>query len=213
MLIVDDHRAFAEALGLAIDLQDDLEYAGTAPTVRDSLRMLPEARPDVVLMDLHLPVVDGIRGTQKMKECRPEAQVLVLTADDDPAMMARAALAGATGFLAKTSPIAEILTAVRTASEGGILLDRSTLGAVLERLSDDAVPAERAPRGARLTPREREVLGLMGEGLDPKAIGKRLAISLNTTRGHVRNILQKLGVHSQLEAVVKAHREGLLRTL
>lgn len=211
VLVVDDHRAFSEALAMAIDLQDDIECVGVASTVSEALELVVERAPDVVLMDVYLPDIDGIEGTGRVKALRPETRVLVLTAHTNAETMARAASAGASGFLPKESPIAEILRAIATASEGGMLVDHSTLAVVLERLREsERKPPEPGARFPEITQREREVLGLMGEGLDPQGIAKRLGMSIHTSRGHVKSILRKLEVHSQLEAVVTAVRQGLL---
>lgn len=209
-LIVDDHRAFSEALATAVNVQEDIECVGVATTVAEALALAAERSPDVVLMDVRLPDADGIEGTLRLKAMRPEARVLVLTAHTDLTVMARAASAGAAGFLPKESPVAEILQAIRTANGGGMLVESSSLAMVLQRLGTER---EAALRGSRysVTPRELHVLALMGEGLDPRAIARRLGLSIHTVRGHVKSILQKLGVHSQLEAVVLAFREGLLR--
>jgi DNA-binding NarL/FixJ family response regulator len=209
VLVVDDHRAFSQALGIAIDLQPDLEYVGSASTVEEAIAAVPDSAPDVVLMDLRLPDRDGIEGLSLIKEMRPEVRVLILTAFADADAMARAAAEGACGFFPKERPVGEILQAIRTAGEGGMLVEPSTLAAVLARVREPA-REHRKPQGPSLTDRQRDVLALMAEGMDPKSIAKRLGISVNTSRGHVKGILAKLGAHSQLEAVVAALREGLL---
>lgn len=209
VLIVDDHVSFAEALGTAIDLQDDLRCVGFAPNLGRALQLAAAQSPDVVLMDVRLPDGDGIDGTQRLKEKSPSSRVVVLTAHTDLELMARAAARGAAGFLPKESPVAEILRAIRTAGEGGMMIEHSTLSAVLERLEADhgSATAKTAPS---LTTREAEVLALMGEGMDPRAISRQLGVSLHTARTHVKNVMSKLGVHSQLEAVVSAVRQGLV---
>jgi DNA-binding NarL/FixJ family response regulator len=213
VLIVDDHLAFAESLSMAIGLQQDLEAVGAAATFAQALERIEETAPDVVIMDVRLPDADGIEGTRRIKELYPATRVLVLTAFADLDVMARAADAGACGFLPKESPVAEILRAIRTASDGGMLVDHSTLLAVLERVKGGVKePPEHSPT-VLLTGREREVLALMGTGRDPRAIAKDLGISIHTCRGHVKSILAKLGAHSQLEAVVVAARKGLIEAI
>ncbi|HET9724606.1 MAG TPA: response regulator transcription factor [Actinomycetota bacterium] len=209
VLIVDDHRAFSDALGIAIDLQPDLAYVGTAGAVDEALDVIGDRSPDVVLMDVRLPGVDGIEGVRRIKAVRPEVRVLVLTGFADADAMARAALAGASGFFPKERPVGEILEAIRTAGRGGMVVEASVLAAVLARVREP----ERVPGGPPpldLTDRQREVLALMAEGLDPRAIARTLGISLNTTRGHIKGVMAKLGAHSQLEAVVQAMHLGLL---
>jgi DNA-binding NarL/FixJ family response regulator len=208
--VVDDHRAFADALGIAIDLQPDLRLAGIASTVEEALEAVRDSSPDVVLMDVHLPGPDGIEGVRRIKELRPHVRVVVLTGFADADAMARAALAGASGFFPKERPVSEILQAIRTASEGGMVVEPSTLAAVLARVQEPH-GSQPAPPALHLTNRQREVLALLAEGLDPRAIARTLGISVNTCRGHVKSVMVKLGAHSQLEAVVEAMHIGLLR--
>lgn len=208
VLIVDDHTSFAQALGTAIDLQDDLLCVGTADTLANGVLKAQEKQPQVVLMDVNLPDGDGIEGTGLVKERCPTARVVVLTAHADLELMARAAARGASGFLAKESPVADILSAIRTAGDGGLLLEHSTLTAVLARIGVES--RKNRPEDPGLTPREQQVLMLMGEGLDPRTISRQMGISVSTARTHVKNVLSKLGVHSQLEAVVTAVRRGLI---
>jgi DNA-binding NarL/FixJ family response regulator len=209
---VDDHRSFSEALGMAVDLQLDLQFVGVASTAEEGLDLIAAERPDVAIIDVVLPEADGIEVTRRARELSPATRVVVLTARADIAVMARAAAAGAAGFISKTRPVAEILAAIRAAGEGEISLDRSTLAALLVRL-DGRDGADRDPTRTRLTPRELEVLGLLGEGLTVQEIANLLSLSVHTCRGSVKSILSKLGVHSQLEAVIKASRQGLLPDL
>lgn len=211
VLIVDDHMAFSEALGMAVDLVEDLECAGVASTVAEALDLVEEQPPDVVLIDVRLPGVDGIEGTRRLKELVPETRILVITAHGDLDIMARATSAGACGFISKERPLADILEAIRSARDGAMFIERSSLIGFLDSVRESELkPVEQPPSPQFITPREREVLGLMGEGLDPQAIARRLGISIHTSRGHVKNILTKLGARSQLEAVVTAIREGIL---
>ena len=210
VVVVDDQLAFAEAVALAINTQDDLECVGLAGNIADALAMIEQHQPSVVLLDVHLPDGDGIEAVSRVKQRRPEANVVLLTADEHTATVARAAESGAAGFLQKTSPISAILTAIRTASEGGMLVDPVTLSAIIQTLS--ATKSERPSRLSRrgLTQREEEVLNLMGRGMDPATIAKSLKITISTARSHIKSILAKLGVHSQLEAVITALREELI---
>lgn len=207
VLIIDDHAAVSEALALAIDLQDDLHCVGTATSVEKGLAVCADAKPDVVLMDIEMPDVDGIEGTRRIKKDFPEVHVLIVTGHTDPALVTRGAEAGAVGFLPKQTPVAEILRAIRTASEGEMLLPASMLAAVLEESRRSKEYTQDDPG---VTAREHDVLALLGEGLDARTIAKRLTIELSTTRGHIKSILRKLNAHSQLEAVVTATRRGLL---
>jgi DNA-binding NarL/FixJ family response regulator len=207
VLIVDDHYALADSLGLAIDLERDMECVGLAGTVSQALELVVGCRPDVVLMDVGLPDGDGIEGTARIKAVRPDTSVLVLTAHPSPRLMARAA-----GFLRKEARVTEILRAVRLVMNGELSLDASAMRALINVVSKE--PGKRVEaRSPNLTDREHEVLTLMVAGLGPKAIAARLGIGVSTCRGHVKAILQKLGVHSQLEAVAVATRDRLVPDL
>ena len=220
VLVVEDQQALASALEVAIGAQPDLECLGSAGTVSDALDQIARRIPDVVLMDIQLPGGDGIEGTRRITAAYPEVSVLILTADASAGRLAEAAAAGATGFLTKSSSFGDILDAIRNPGGAKMVIEGTTLQALIDELRD----AEPRPGGpalvpgqasheqdwARLTAREQEVLALMGEGLDPRAISERLVVSLHTARGHVKNVMMKLGTHSQLEAVVVATRSGLL---
>ncbi|HUZ56224.1 MAG TPA: response regulator transcription factor [Streptosporangiaceae bacterium] len=220
VLVVEDQQALASALEVAIAAQPDLECLGSAGTVDDALEQIARHIPDVVLMDLQLPGGNGIECTRQIKASHPEVSVLILTAEATASKLAAAAAAGATGFFTKGSSFADILDAIRNPVGGKMVIEGTTLRALIDELRDAepgpggpaAVPAQAGPEQdwARLTAREQEVLALMGEGLDPRAIAERLVVSLHTARGHVKSVMTKLGAHSQLEAVVVATRSGLL---
>ena len=236
VLVVEDQLVLASALEVAIGVQPDLDCLGTAATVEDALAQMAERAPDVVLMDIELPGTDGIEGTRLIKTTHPEVTVLVLTGGATPERLAAAAAAGAGGFLAKQTSFADVLAAIRNPLPGKVLVE----GAVLHDLLHDPAAAEMTPAPAPgpppaaaapdspgavprpaaagpppgeesgLTARECQVLALMGQGLDPAAIAERLVVSVYTARGHVKNVMMKLGAHTQLEAVVIANRLGLL---
>jgi DNA-binding NarL/FixJ family response regulator len=210
VLVVEDQHAFADALEIAIGAQPDLTCVGAVGTVEEAIPLVTAYRPDVVLMDIHLPDVDGIEGTRRITSSHPEIRVLVLTADATPELFAAATEAGAAGFLAKDGALPEILSAIRAPLGETVVVESATLAAFIEAGRTAAPPPGSGRDRAGLTAREREVLELMGEGLDPRAIAERLVVSLHTARGHVKNIIMKLDAHSQLEAVIVATRTGLL---
>jgi DNA-binding NarL/FixJ family response regulator len=214
VLIVDDHRAFSEALAAAIDRHPDLACVGTPTTIGECLGLVEQTAPDVVLLDIYLPDGDGIEAIPDIRDRCPLARFVVMTGYTDVDVMARAASAGASGFLPKESSIGAVLAAIRAVRDGQMLVDGSTLAAILGRV-DRVAPGSRGPGKdpSRLTAREQDVLDLMGQGLDPHAIAGRLGISLHTCRGYQKSILAKLDAHSQLEAVVVAARRGLIARL
>lgn len=210
-MVVEDQQALASALQIATSAQPGLECVGTAATVEEALEAMTRRVPDVVLMNVELPGVDGIEGTRRIKASHPRVRVLILTVSVSRHRLAAAADAGAAGFLTKDTSFPDIVAAIRNPAEGEMVIKGTTLTELLADLPVRAAPA-RTPHHARLTAREREVLALMGEGLSPQAIADRLTISPHTSRGHIKNIMMKLGTHSQLEAVVVATRTGLLPT-
>jgi len=211
VLVVEDQRVLAGALQVAIDAQPDLDCLGAVGTAEEAVVLVATHSPDVVLMDIALPGADGIEGTRQIKASHPQVRVLILTANAQPGLLGEAAAAGADGFLAKDSAFPDILTAIRAPVDGKVLVEGTTLAALVTDVAPAGPPrGDREPDRTRLTTREREVLELMGEGLAPQAIAQRLVVSPHTARGHIKNILMKLGAHSQLEAVVVATRIGLL---
>ena len=214
VLIVDDHRAFSEALAAAIDRHPDLASVGTPTTIAECFTAVEQTAPDVVLLDIYLPDGDGIEAIPGIRERHEAARIVVMTGYTDVDVMARAASAGASGFLPKESPIGVVLAAIRAVRDGQMLVDGSTLAAILGRVGRVAPGARVGGNGSsHLTTREHDVLDLMGQGLDPHAIAGRLGISLHTCRGYQKSILAKLDAHSQLEAVVVAARQGLIARL
>lgn len=210
VLVVEDQQALAGALEIAIDAQPDLDCVGAVGTIEEAVPLATAQSPDVVLMDIHLPDVDGIEGTRRIRRSRPEARVLILTGDATPDLFTVAAEAGAAGFLAKDTAFPDILAAIRTPVDKKVMVESATLAALIEGFQAGARSRRDLANQAGLTARELEVLELMGDGLDPRAIAEQLVMSVHTARGHVKNVMMKLGAHSQLEAVVVATRTGLL---
>jgi DNA-binding NarL/FixJ family response regulator len=210
VLIVDDHRAFAECLAMVIDACPDLGSLATATSVADGIALAQRLLPDIILLDVRLPDGDGVAAICRFRDASPDARVLILTGYPDLDVLARAAGAGASGFLQKDSPVEGIIRAIRAARDGDIIVGESTLVDILGRLRSGQKPSTDVAGAQRFTARELDVLALMGEGLDPHAIANLLQISLHTCRGYEKSIMAKLDAHSQLEAVVIALRRGLI---
>jgi DNA-binding NarL/FixJ family response regulator len=217
VLVVEDQQELAAGLEAAIETQPDIESLGTVGTVGAALEKMAGHVPDVVLMDIALPGGDGIEGTRRIKAAYPEVSVLVLTAGPAVGRLAEAAAAGAAGFVSNSS-FPDILAAIRNPIGGKVVIEGPAIMPFIHAVC--SVPPQAGAPGAqpgslpdwaRLTAREEEVLALMGEGLDPRAIAERLVVSRHTARGHVKSIMMKLGAHTQLEAVIVATRSGLLR--
>jgi DNA-binding NarL/FixJ family response regulator len=211
VLCVDDQRTFVDALRLAVDSGDDgdLRCAGSAGSVAEAIELMEHVPVDVVVLDFDLPDVDGIEGTRRLKALHPDVRVLILTGLADLDIYLRALSAGADGFFAKDTPVGELLSHLRSTAVGGLALDDFTRQTLRARIGDEAWIGGRAWR-PDLTEREKEVLALLAAGVDSKSIARHLDITIHTCRSYVRNVLVKLGAHSQLEAVAIAHQAGLL---
>ena len=206
LLVVDDHDMFAESLRLALSAEEDFEVVGTADSLRQARKMIVTTEPDVVLLDHRLPDGLGVDSIAELKALRPEAKVVILTAAAEDTMLVSATEAGCAGFILKTSPLDELVTAVRTAAAGEIMVSTELLARLLNRLHHQHEQPAHV-----LTARESEILGLIAEGLTNGVIAARLFISVNTVRNHVQSILAKLDAHSKLEALSIAIREGLIQ--
>lgn len=206
VLIVDDHTTFAELLAQALAREPDLMCVGFATDITAAMEQCERLRPDVVVMDYHLPDGDGITAAERLLARAPETRVVMLTGDPDPQALTRAAGSGICAFLPKDGSLTTLLETLRHARNGGMMVHPLLVTQLGAR---KRAPAH--PTGfAALTHREVDVLLLMAEGKDVRANAKALGISENTCRGYVKSILSKLGAHSQLEAVAVAGKLGLL---
>jgi DNA-binding NarL/FixJ family response regulator len=210
VLLVEDHAAVREALAAAFEREDGFEIVGQAASLHEARDMLDEV--DVAVLDLGLP--DGYGGDliADLREASPRAQALVLTATFDRADVARAVDSGAAGALSKTAHLHEVVNAVRRLHAGETLLGMDEIVELL-RFARRRRDEEHADREAieRLTPREREVLQALAEGLDTRGVAERLHITIRTERNHIASILAKLGVHSQLQALVLSLRYAVVK--
>jgi DNA-binding NarL/FixJ family response regulator len=205
VLVVDDHQIFVQSLVRLLESQATIAVVGTAATAGQAEQAVIACEPDIVLMDFELPDRDGAKATEAIKALRPETKVVMLTGRTDQQALIRAIGAGCAGFVAKTERIDKLVDAIRAAHQGEALSQHVELPSLLARLR----PTSRG-LGSDLGPRELEVLRMMAAGLANKEIADQLYLSLNTVRNHVQHILYKLGVHSKLEAVATAVREGII---
>jgi DNA-binding NarL/FixJ family response regulator len=211
VLLVEDHLLVAEGLAAMLRATGDLDVVGTATTAAEAVRLAAVHHPDVVVMDSHLPDGAGSDVAGRIREHHPQAALVFLSADESEAAMIAAVRAGACAYLPKSRATADVVDAVRRAAEGEMLIPAGQLASLLARSHEMARDdRERQRLLDALTPRENEVLSLMAEGLDNRAIAADLGIGFSTVRGHVQNILEKLDAHSKLEALACAARYGLL---
>lgn len=206
VLVVDDHRMFAQAVGKVLEEEDDIRVVGIAGSVAEAVESARRCRPDVVLMDFELPDGDGATATKQIKDDRPETCLVMLTSFNSETVLVSSVEAGCSGFISKHRAMEEVVEGVRAAYRGEAMISPVMLARLLPRL-------RRTYRGVGtdLTAREVEVLRMLAEGLPNPEIAEKLAISLHTVRNHVQNILTKMQAHSKLEAVSIAVREGIIR--
>lgn len=207
VLLIDDHEMFTESLARLLTREPDVEVVGVAATAAEGVRLTDAHRPDVVILDYHLPDGDAPAVIERILAAWAPARVLILTGSGDDRLLIASLEAGGGGFVTKDKAVRELITAVRRVHAGDPYVPASMLAALLPHV------ARHGPRlGADLTAREREVLSLLGDGMANGAIAERLFLSVHTVRNHIQRILVKLNAHSKLEAVAIATREGLLGT-
>jgi NarL family two-component system response regulator LiaR len=205
VLIVDDHGVVREGLRAYLELEPDIHVVGEARDGQDAVRRAVELHPDVVLMDLVMPNMDGIAATMRIKEQLPATHVIVLTSFLDDDRVVPAIRAGATSYLLKDVAAADLARAIRAARAGQAQLHPE----VAKRLMQQVTTPRKPEAGAQLTDREREVLRLLAECRSNKEIARSLVVSERTVKGHVSNILGKLGLQDRTQAALYAVRNGL----
>jgi DNA-binding NarL/FixJ family response regulator len=213
VLIVDDHALFRRGLEMVLAQEPDIDVVGEAGDGAQAVELARELTPDLVLMDVRMPGGGGIEACTWIKDVVPSARIIMLTISDEEADLYEAVKAGASGYLLKEIPIDEVATAVRAVHGGQSLITPSMASKLLTEFASMIRRGDRRQEqmpAPRLTDRELEVLKLVARGLNNRAIAEQLFISENTVKNHVRNILEKLQLHSRMEAVVYAVREKLL---
>jgi DNA-binding NarL/FixJ family response regulator len=209
VLLVDDEELVRTGLRMILDSEPDITVAGDAHDGQDALDKVRHLDPDVVLMDIRMPRMDGLEATRRLGTSRARARVVVLTTFDLDEHVYAALEAGAVGFLLKDAPAAQLAHAVRVAAAGDALLAPSVTKRLIARFTVDR-PAARPSLPEGLTARETEVLALMAEGLSNAEIADRLIVGDATVKTHVARVLAKLGVRDRVQAVVLAYRSGLV---
>ena len=214
VLIVDDHALFRRGLEMVLAEEPDIELVGEASDGAEAVAKAGEALPDVILMDIRMPKSSGIETCRALKEVAPSAKIVMLTISDEEEDLFEAIRAGASGYLLKDIPYDEVADVVRAVHGGQSLINPSMAAKLLTEFAalakrDGEERAQEVP-APKLTDREMEVLRLVARGMNNRDIAKELFISENTVKNHVRNILEKLQIHSRMEAVMIAVRENLI---
>jgi DNA-binding NarL/FixJ family response regulator len=210
VLVVDDHALFRHGLISVLRTAPDLVVVGEARDGLEAIEQAAELQPDVVLMDVRMPTVNGIEAARRIRAAQPTVRILMLSESEDDEDLYGAVRAGATGYLLKEVAIDEIADAIRAVASGQALVSPSMTTKLLSEFNALSRRLEEEHDGRRLTDRELEVLRLIARGMSNKDIGSELVIAENTVRNHVRNILEKLQVRSRVEAAMYAVREKLI---
>ena len=219
IVIVDDHDLARESLRDMLTDEPDIEVVGEAANGREAIALCSHLRPDIVLMDVRMPQMDGLEATREIKQRLPKISVLMVTMHENPDYLLEALRAGAAGYILKDASQEEVVTAVRQVLAGESPLDPELAARLLRRMADETQKQKSSLRGPRgheeallepLTPRELEVLGLLKRGWTNPQIARKLVISPKTVKRHVEHIITKLGVSDRTQAVVRALELGII---
>jgi len=220
LVIADDHDLVRDGLRSMLEGEPDFEVVGEAQNGREAFQLCRSLRPDLVLMDVRMPEMDGLEATRAIKREHPEVGVLVVTMHDNPDYMFEAIKGGAAGYVLKDAPRDELIAAVRRALDGELPMDQDLAARLLRRLADEARESAREPARnptrppfepeLSLTPRELEVLELLAQGQTNGGIARSLVVSPGTVRTHVKRVIAKLGVSDRTQAAVRAFELGIV---
>jgi len=208
VLLVDDHELVRQGIAAMLQGAGDVQVIAEAKTGREALEVARRELPDVVLMDVRMPDMDGLEATRKLKEERPRTAVVMLTMHDNPAYLRDAVRAGAAGYLLKDVSKDELVDAIRQVSSGGAFIESQMLKGMLSEMKPNA--GGPSPAAKNLTKREREILTLVAEGMSNREIAEKLVLSPETVKSHVAAILEKLNVSDRTQAAIYAVRNGLV---
>jgi DNA-binding NarL/FixJ family response regulator len=212
ILLVDDQRLMREGLRILLELETDLEIVGEAADGQSALDAYAQLEPDVVLMDVRMPGMDGVEATWRLRERWPDARIMILTTFDDDEYVFEGLRAGALGYLLKDVSGHDLAGAVRTIAAGGALIEPSLARRVVTEFARMAPPTRPAEDGLAepLSDREREILRLVAHGLSNREIADRLSLAHGTVKNYVTTILQKLGVRDRTQAALRARELGII---
>lgn len=212
ILIAEDHAIVREGVRLILAAQPDIEVLGEATNGHEAVAMACDLRPDAVCMDISMPGIDGLEATRRIKACCPEVAVLALTVHATDEYFFQMLQAGASGYVLKGAASADLVAALRAVARGEVFLYPTVAKKLVDDYLSRTQDRETTDSLHGLTPREREVLTLIGDGLTNKEIGERLVISLSTVQTHYAHIIEKLGLNNRAEVIKYAIRHGLIDT-
>ncbi|MFZ2362679.1 MAG: response regulator transcription factor [Anaerolineae bacterium] len=212
LLLVDDQRLMREGLHTLLDMEPGLQVVGEAANGQEALNAYAASTPDVVLMDVRMPVMDGVEATRQLRARWPAARVIILTTFDDDEYVFEGLRAGAAGYLLKDVSIQELAEAIHAVMAGGVLIEPSVARKVVAEFARMATPAARPAQDLDepLSEREVEILRLLAQGMTNREIAQRLYLAEGTVKNYVTNILGKIGARDRTQAALRAHEMGLL---
>jgi two-component system response regulator NreC len=207
LLVVDDHAVMRDGIRALLSLHEDIEIVGEAATGQEAIEKARDLTPDVIIMDIAMPGMDGLEATRRILKANPREKILVLTQHDDKEYILSAIKAGSSGYVPKRALGSELVSAIRAVYHGGSFLYPSAATALIQDYRHQALEGDSYDQ---LTPREREILKLIAEGHTSREIAEMLFITLKTVTGHRAKIMEKLGLHNRTELIKYAMRKGVL---
>jgi NarL family two-component system response regulator LiaR len=210
VLIADDHALLRESMRNLLDRQEDMEVVGEACDGEEAVKLSSELKPDIAVMDIVMPRLNGIEASKEIKRISPGTAILILTAYDDAQYVLGLLEAGAAGYLLKSARGRDVVAAIRAVKEGESVLHPSIIAMLLKRAIGIPIEVNRSRGKENLTDREIEVLKLAAAGMSNKEIAEKLSVTVRTVKAHISNVFVKMNVASRTEAILKAMREGWL---
>ena len=210
ILIADDHAMLREGMRNLLEQEKDFELVGEATNGEEAVKIAKELKPDIVIMDIVMPKLNGLEATKQIKQATPATSILILTAYSDIRYIIGLLEVGACGYLLKNSPGKDVVKAIRAVRSGESILDPEVTRKLIQRLSNLSKSEEQRGAGGQLTTREMEILNWASQGLSNKEMSEKLFISLRTVKAHMTNIFNKLGCSSRTDAIIKGLKQGYI---